>query len=156
MCTDLSPVDIPTRDKQAEPSREARTTPITLEDTEEHGKAESGLTGRELEAALVRAVTWGAIDVARTLAAELEERRRARAGNVIPFDAQRRKQQARPIEAPRRVGLQRHAECGTEARFSSRSASSSQPRAPSCSLSAYHRQGCVCPSCSALSRASET
>lgn len=40
-------------------------------------------TDQELEAAIVRAVTMGLGDVARTLAAQLEERRRSRAGNVV-------------------------------------------------------------------------
>jgi hypothetical protein len=37
----------------------------------------------ELERAIVQAVTASAFDVARTLATQLEERRRARAGNVV-------------------------------------------------------------------------
>jgi hypothetical protein len=40
-------------------------------------------TDAELERAIVDAVTMGLGDVARTLAATLEDRRRARAGNVV-------------------------------------------------------------------------
>lgn len=46
----------------------------------------------DLEAAIVRAVTLGAVDVARVLAGQLEERRRARVpGNVVDFASERRK-----------------------------------------------------------------
>lgn len=47
-------------------------------------------TAAQLEAAIVSAVTAGAFDVARVLAAQLEERRRARAGNVIELVPRRR------------------------------------------------------------------
>jgi hypothetical protein len=44
----------------------------------------------DLEAAIVRAVTLGSVDVARVLAAQLEERRRARSANVIRLDSRKR------------------------------------------------------------------
>jgi len=47
------------------------------------------VTDADLERAIVDAVTLGAVDVARTLAARLEERRRERAGNVVPMVARR-------------------------------------------------------------------
>jgi hypothetical protein len=55
---------------------------------------QSGCTERpsdgELERAIVVAVTRGALDVARTLAAVLDERRRARMGNVVDLDPTKR------------------------------------------------------------------
>ena len=39
----------------------------------------------ELERGILDAVRMGLSDVARTLSAQLEERRRGRAGNVVPF-----------------------------------------------------------------------
>jgi hypothetical protein len=47
-------------------------------------------TDAELERAIVGAVSAGAFDVAKTLAAQLEEHRRERAGNVIALDVRRR------------------------------------------------------------------
>jgi hypothetical protein len=47
-------------------------------------------TDGELERAIVAAVTGGAFDVAKVLAAQLDERRRARAGNVVDFASRRR------------------------------------------------------------------
>ena len=49
------------------------------------------VTDGELERAIVQAVTMGLGDVARTLAGRLEERRHARAGNVVAFDKRRRR-----------------------------------------------------------------
>jgi hypothetical protein len=43
----------------------------------------------ELERAIVAAVTAGALDVARVLAGQLEERRRAQAGNVVALRSRR-------------------------------------------------------------------
>lgn len=43
----------------------------------------------EIERAIVAAVAQGLADVARTLAAQLEERRRTRAARVLPFDGAR-------------------------------------------------------------------
>jgi hypothetical protein len=55
--------------------------------TESSGPAEAP-SDAELEAAIVSVVTAGAFDVAPVLAAQLEERRRARAGNVcLDWDA---------------------------------------------------------------------
>jgi hypothetical protein len=45
----------------------------------------------ELERAIVEAVTQGALGVAGTLAAALDERRKARAGNIVDLDARRRR-----------------------------------------------------------------
>ncbi len=49
-----------------------------------------GPSDEELERAIVQAVGAGLSDVARVLAGQLEARQRARAGNVVPFDARRR------------------------------------------------------------------
>ena len=46
-------------------------------------------TDAELERAIVTAVMGGMADVARTLAAQLEARQRARAGNVVDLNARR-------------------------------------------------------------------
>jgi hypothetical protein len=47
-------------------------------------------TDAELERGILDAVSLGLGDVARTLAGRLEERRRARAGNVVALDPRRR------------------------------------------------------------------
>jgi hypothetical protein len=52
--------------------------------------AASEPTDAELERAIVDAVGMGLADVARTLAAQLEDRRRTRAGKVIPIDRNKR------------------------------------------------------------------
>jgi hypothetical protein len=43
----------------------------------------------ELERGILDAVRMGLSDVARTLSAQLEERRRGRAGNVVPLSRRR-------------------------------------------------------------------
>jgi hypothetical protein len=50
-----------------------------------------GPSDGELERAIVVAVTGGARDVARTLAAVLDDRRRARMGNVVELDPTKRR-----------------------------------------------------------------
>jgi hypothetical protein len=52
--------------------------------------ADDGPTDAALERAIVAAVTGGAFDVARTLAAQLDERRKARARNVVDLATRRR------------------------------------------------------------------
>jgi hypothetical protein len=52
------------------------------------GNAEA--TDADLERGILRAVDLGLADVARTLAAQLDERRKAREGNVIPIRRGRR------------------------------------------------------------------
>jgi hypothetical protein len=46
-------------------------------------------TDAEMERGILDAVRLGALDVARVLARQLEERRRERAGNVVPIRASR-------------------------------------------------------------------
>ena len=90
-CPVLSPEDARNPEKQAESSPNACSQSAAIVDTAGQGKTEVGPSDAELEGAIVRAVTMGLGDVARTLAAQLDERRRARAGNVVTFDAERRK-----------------------------------------------------------------
>jgi hypothetical protein len=53
--------------------------------------AAPGPTDAELERGILDAVKLGLLDVARTLSAQLDERRRARRpANVLPFDPTRR------------------------------------------------------------------
>ena len=51
--------------------------------------ADHGPTDAELERAIVAAVTGGVFDVARVLSGQLEDRRRARGGNVIDLSGRR-------------------------------------------------------------------
>jgi hypothetical protein len=77
--------------KQAELSPSACSQSEAIVDTAGQETTEVGPTDAELERAIIRAVSMGLGDVARTLAGQLDERRRARAGNVVTFDAERRK-----------------------------------------------------------------
>jgi hypothetical protein len=57
------------------------------------GRGDPEVTDAELERAIVEAVMMRLGNVAQTLATRLEDRRRARLGNVVPIDPNRRPRQ---------------------------------------------------------------
>jgi hypothetical protein len=69
-----------------DPSRE---TPRSEGPTADPGRPDAGPSDSELERGILTAVRLGLGDVARTLSAQLEERRTGRGGNVIQLPARR-------------------------------------------------------------------
>jgi hypothetical protein len=86
---DTSPESLRSSEKQATSPSATRPDPETFRNASQLGKTE--VSEAELERAIVEAVTQGALGVAGTLAAALDERRKARAGNIVDLDARRRR-----------------------------------------------------------------
>jgi hypothetical protein len=69
---------------ESAPAVQAQREPVQVQPSESHD-----LSDADLERAIVDAVTMGLGDVARTLAGRLEERRRAKGGNMVDLEAER-------------------------------------------------------------------
>jgi hypothetical protein len=75
--------------KPASEAPHASETPRSGGPVADLARPGEGPTDAELERGILDAVRAGLFDVARTLSAQLEDRRRARGGNVVPFPAKR-------------------------------------------------------------------